>query len=157
MAVVPLATALKAKNKRLPKIVIAQPSKPLLILVLHTTGADLQILLGSALGYRCGTWQLGRELGKYLHSHLSAMMTATPWETLDAIAVHTGTGSQTGMRIGLTVAITLAQQLAIPLYAIATAASAHELLAIAEAQYNQGVRPAWQSAVASLSPAPLSL
>ncbi len=78
-------------------------------------------------------------------------MVGTPWARLQAIAVHTGSGSQTGMRIGLTVGITLAQQLAIPLFAIAEAPSALELLVIAEQQYRQGHRPPWQSAVSTVN------
>jgi tRNA A37 threonylcarbamoyladenosine modification protein TsaB len=109
-------------------------------------------MLGSATDQRQGEWHLGRELGRYLHTHLLEIMAGTPWHSLDAIAVHTGAGNHTGMRIGLTVGITLAQQLGIPIYAVAEAEHALQLMAVAEAQYNQGIFPQWQSAVASLSP-----
>lgn len=108
-------------------------------------------MLGNTTNHRQGEWQLGRELGKYLHIYLQEIMADTAWHSLDAIAVHTGTGSQTGMRIGFTVGITLAQQLGIPIYTVAPADHVLQLMTVAEQQYNQGIFPQWQSAVASLS------
>lgn len=129
----------------------SDPLIPLVFLALHTTSSQLQLALGCEGNYRYSSWYLGRDLGRYLHTHLQEIMGGTSWQSLKGIAVHTGTGSQTGMRIGLTVGITLAQQLAIPLFAIAKATTALELMAIAEQQYRQGHRPSWQSAIASLS------
>ena len=144
----------RVRSQKPPKIVIVSPPKPLLILALHTTSPKLQIVLGNPVDYRLGEWLLGRELGKYLHTYLSEIMADTPWHSLGAIAVHSGAGSQTGMRIGLTVAITLAQQLGIPMYAIAEADHALQLMAITEQHYNQGIFPQWQTATASLSSCP---
>ncbi len=90
-------------------------------LALHTTSGELGIGLTDSRGeniLKC--WDLGRDLGKYLHEKLIEFIHPINWQDIQFIAVAKGPGSFTSTRIGVVTAKTLAQQLNIPLYGIST-------------------------------------
>ncbi|MDY7013744.1 MAG: tRNA (adenosine(37)-N6)-threonylcarbamoyltransferase complex dimerization subunit type 1 TsaB [Cyanobacteriota bacterium] len=94
-------------------------------LALHATGPQLGLAIASPFGdRRCQTWDLGRDLSKHLHTHLSEFVKPQTWKDFSFLAAAKGPGSFTSTRIGLVVARTLAQQLEIPLFAISTLAAA---------------------------------
>jgi tRNA threonylcarbamoyl adenosine modification protein YeaZ len=96
-------------------------SKKLYGLALHTSSPELGLGLDNFQGdKRCQTWNLGRELSKQLHLHLSEFLLPQSWSDLSLIAVAKGPGSFTGTRMGVVTARTLAQQLNLPLFAIST-------------------------------------
>jgi tRNA threonylcarbamoyl adenosine modification protein YeaZ len=90
-------------------------------LALHTSSPELGLALDNFQGdKRCQIWDLGRELSKQLHLHLSEFLLPQSWSDLSFIAVAKGPGSFTGTRMGVVTARTLAQQLNLPLFAIST-------------------------------------
>jgi tRNA threonylcarbamoyl adenosine modification protein YeaZ len=91
---------------------------------LHTTTPELALCLDNFAGeQRCQTWDLGRDLSIYLHTHLQTFLYPLTWQDLSWLAVARGPGSFTGTRMGVVTARTLAQQLEIPVFAISTLAA----------------------------------
>jgi tRNA threonylcarbamoyl adenosine modification protein YeaZ len=100
-------------------------------LALHTTSGELGISIADGTEKpRSQFWDLGRDLGKYLHQKLAEFIKPTTWQDLQFIAVAKGPGSYTSTRIGIVTAKTLAQQLNIPVYGVSTL----EILAWEEAK-----------------------
>lgn len=123
-------------------------SRQFLALCTHT--AQLQIALGNPHSHKQETWELGRQLGQYIHTHLQTVMQGRPWSSLNAIGVATGTGdgtSYTGMRIGLTIARTLGQQLNLPVYTVNNPDSAVAILQVIDREMALGKFPHWSSAL----------
>jgi tRNA threonylcarbamoyl adenosine modification protein YeaZ len=86
-------------------------------LVLDTSSPVLTLGIGTQEGpFRCGTWQLDREISAQLHPLLQAFLAPQEWTDLAWIAVMKGPGSFTGTRIGVVTARMLAQHLNIPLF-----------------------------------------
>lgn len=111
---------------------LAKPTEPAYALALHTSGTDLGLALSNFAGdERQQVWELGRDLGKYLHMFLQEFLRPQRWEDLQFLAVAIGPGGFTGTRLGVVTARTLAQQLEIPLYGVST------LAAIAQHTYRQ--------------------
>jgi len=100
-------------------------------LALHTTSGELGLSIADdTQKTRSQSWNLGRDLGKYLHQKLAKFIEPSTWQDLEFIAVAKGPGSYTSTRIGIITAKTLAQQLNIPVYGISTL----EILAWEEAK-----------------------
>ena len=117
------------------------------ILALCTHTPRLEIAVGNPHNYHHNHWELGRDLGKYIHMHLQAMMNGKPWLSLNAIGIGVGTGSYTGMRIGLTIVRTLGQQLHLPAYTVPEPDSAVMILEVIDREMALGNFPHWSSAV----------
>ncbi|HEY9704554.1 MAG TPA: tRNA (adenosine(37)-N6)-threonylcarbamoyltransferase complex dimerization subunit type 1 TsaB [Allocoleopsis sp.] len=91
---------------------------------IHTSSPELGLVMNNfAADYRRQNWNLGRDLGNYLHDNLSQFILPQKWTDLEYIAVSKGPGSFTGTRIGIVTARTLAQQLNIPVFTISSLAA----------------------------------
>lgn len=93
-------------------------------LALHTTSPQLGLALDNFAGnQRSQIWDLGHELGNYLHLKLLEVMDPQDWQDLGFLAVAIGPGSFTGTRLGVVTARTLAQQLDLPLVGVSSFAA----------------------------------
>lgn len=72
---------------------------------------------------RCQTWEMGRDLSKFLHPLVAEFIRPQTWSDLAWLAVARGPGSFTGTRIGVVTARTLAQHLQLPLFALSVLAA----------------------------------
>ena len=91
---------------------------------IHTSSPELGLVINNFAGdYRLENWNLGRDLGNYLHDNLSQFILPQKWTDLEYIAVAKGPGSFTGTRMGMVTARTLAQQLNIPVFTISSLAA----------------------------------
>ena len=92
-------------------------------LALHTTSSQLGLSYSDFFqDNQTKTWEVDRELSKYLHQYLIDFILPKTWQDFKFLAVAKGPGSFTSTRIGMVTARTLAQQLNIPLFGISTLA-----------------------------------